>query len=39
MTKDVEILAEYQIIERNGQAVTDLVRTDNKSWKHINQQA
>ena len=31
--KDHEILAEYQIIERNGQAVTDLVRTDSQVLK------
>ena len=31
--KDHEILAEYQIIERNGQAVTDLVRTASQVLK------
>ena len=31
--KDYEILAEYQIIERNGQAVTDLVRTASQVLK------
>ena len=31
--KDHEILAEYQIIERNGQVVTDLVRTDSQVLK------
>ena len=31
--KDHEILAEYQIIERNGQAVTELVRTDSQVLK------
>ena len=31
--KDHEILAEYQIIERNGQAVTDLVRTATQVLK------
>ena len=31
--KDHEILAEYQIIERNGQAVTELVRTASQVLK------
>ena len=31
--KDHEILTEYQIIERNGQAVTDLVRTASQVLK------
>ncbi|OFN98809.1 beta-galactosidase, partial [Streptococcus sp. HMSC074B11] len=31
--KDHEIVAEYQIIERNGQAVTDVVRTDSQVLK------
>ena len=31
--KEHEILAEYQIIERNGQAVTDLVRTASQVLK------
>ena len=31
--KDHEILAEYQIIERNGQTVTDLVRTASQVLK------
>ena len=37
--KDHEIVADYQIIEHGGQAVSDLVRTASQVLKLINQLA
>lgn len=37
--KDHELVAEYQIVERGGHAVTGLVRTASRTLKHMNQQA